>query len=62
MKLLRRWHWEPRPVPGDVRISTCRKCNQGIWNSQMKRWCGAARFVWVRTGECQRCQGYGPVS
>jgi len=58
----KRWFWEPRPVPGDVRISTCRKCYRGIWNSQIKRWCGAARFLWRSCGRCQECQGYGPVS
>lgn len=57
-----REHWEPPPVPGDVRISTCRKCGRGIWNSQIKRWTGAARFLWPCCGRCQECQGYGPVS
>jgi len=58
----RRERREPPPVPGDVRISTCRKCGRGIWNSQFKRWCGAARFLRARCRLCQECQGYGPVS
>ncbi len=56
----RRWRREGRPVPGDVRISTCDLCNRGIWASQMRAWCGSARFEWPRTGECQECQGKGP--
>jgi hypothetical protein len=63
MRLLRkRWRREPPPAEGDVRVCTCVKCGHGVWNSQLKRWCGAARFVWYRTGLCQECQGYGPVS
>lgn len=57
-----RWFREPRPVPGDVRISTCRKCYRGIWNSQFRRWTGAAQFLRSSCGLCQECQGYGPVS
>lgn len=57
-----RWRWEPPPVPGDVRVSACRECSRGIWNSQMKHWTGAARWLWPSCGRCQECQGYGPVS
>jgi hypothetical protein len=57
----RRWFWEPPPVPGDVRLSTCPSCWRGIWNSQVKCWTGAARFLWPGDGRCQECQGYGPV-
>lgn len=58
-----RWRWERAPpVPGDVRLDTCRKCSRGIWASQVRRWRGAARFCYPRSGRCQECQGYGPVS
>lgn len=54
------WFREPRPVPGDVRLDTCRRCKRGIWASQVVRWTRAARFCYPRSGMCQECQGYRP--